>query len=60
LNETFAEASRSDVVFVVADLAETLSGASPVFANLFRTQGALTIGVALMPLAFGGHILSSK
>ncbi len=62
--ERAAEASRhhiasllrgGDLVFVIAGLGGgTGTGASPVVARVAREQGALTVGMAMLPFAFEG------
>jgi cell division GTPase FtsZ len=58
-NETTAAPQMS---FVVADLGEGLSlGAAPVIAEHLRSRSdSLTLGVALLPFSFGGHVLNER
>ncbi len=59
---SFGEAVPPQVAFVVADLGEGLSlGAAPVVGEHLRARAAsLTLGVALLPFSFGGHVLNER
>ena len=54
-------ASESDVCFVLSDLGEVLpNGASPSICRHFRGKNVLTLGVAILPFSFGGHVLNER
>ena len=56
------QSQEADLAFVVSDLGEGIAcGSSARISQYLRErQSSLTIGVALMPFSFGGHIMNAN
>ncbi len=56
VSETLRESLSTDIVFVVAGLGgATGTGAAPVVATEAKAQGAVTIGIAILPFSVEGR-----